>query len=140
MAYDDQNLFAKMLRGEIPCQKIHEDDHTFAFLDIMPRSDGHTLVIPKVQAAGFDDIGRDDLCILMSTVQSLAPVIVRVMKADGFILQQFNGEAAGQTVFHLHIHIVPRYAGARLKPHGAEMEDQDVLAANADKIRAALSA
>ncbi len=138
MNYDDDNIFARMLRGEIPCEKIFEDEHSFAFLDIMPRAPGHTLVIPRAKASGFLDIGADDLCRLMVCVQKLAPVIVKALDADGFMLQQFNGAGAGQTVFHLHIHIVPRYAGRPLRPHGEQMEDTDVLAGVGAKIRAAL--
>lgn len=136
MSYDDDNIFAKILRGEIPSHKVYEDDEAFAFLDVMPRSPGHTLVIPKVKSTGLTDISTDDLGRLMACVQKLAPLVVEGMGAQGFMLQQFNGAAAGQTVFHLHIHIVPRWEGERLKPHGTEMEDQDVLAANAEKIRA----
>ncbi len=138
--YDDNNIFAKILRGEIPSYKIFEDDRTFAFLDVMPRSHGHTLVIPKARATGFTDITDQDLANLMRTVQTLAPLVVEGIGAEGFMLQQFNGLAAGQTVFHLHIHIVPRWADQSLRAHGQTMEDQDVLAANAEKIRAAVSA
>ncbi len=140
MAYDNDNIFAKILRGEVPCHKVFEDDRTFAFLDVMPRSHGHTLVIPKAQATGFTDIDDQDLAYLMKSVQSLAPLVVEGVGAEGFMLQQFNGLAAGQTVFHLHIHIVPRWADQALKAHGKEMEDQDVLAANAEKIRTVVSA
>ncbi len=136
MSYDDDNIFAKILRGEIPSHKVYEDDEAFAFLDVMPRSPGHTLVIPKVKATGLTDIPESDLGRLMACVQKLAPLVVEGIGAHGFMLQQFNGAAAGQTVFHLHIHIVPRWEGERLKPHGTEMEDQEVLAANAGKIRA----
>ena len=136
MSYDDDNIFARILRGEIPSHKVYEDDEAFAFLDVMPRSPGHTLVIPKVKSTGLTDIPADDLGRLMACVQKLAPLVAEGMGAQGFMLQQFNGAAAGQTVFHLHIHIVPRWEGERLKPHGTEMEDQDVLAANAEKIRA----
>ena len=138
MSYDDDNIFARILRGEIPSHKIYEDDEAYAFLDVMPRSPGHTLVIPKIRATGLTDIPADGLGRLMACVQKLAPLVAEVMGARGFMLQQFNGAAAGQTVFHLHIHIVPRRDGERLKPHGSEMEDQEVLAANAEKIRAAI--
>lgn len=138
-AYDDNNIFARILRGEIPCFKIYEDDRTLAFLDIMPRAKGHTLVIPKVRATGLIDIGYDDLAYLMSVVQKLAPKLVTALGADGFLIEQFNGAAAGQTVFHLHIHIIPRREGETLKPHGTAMEDKDVLAAIAEKVRPALT-
>jgi len=137
--YDDENIFARILRGEIPSFKVYEDDRTFAFLDIMPRSKGHTLVIPKVRATGLTDIGYDDLANLMSVVQTLAPKITDALGADGFMIQQFNGAGAGQTVFHLHVHIIPRWAGENLKPHGTTMEDKDVLGANATVIAAALA-
>jgi len=138
-AYDDDNIFAKILRGEIPCFKVYEDDRTFAFLDIMPRSKGHMLVIPKAKATGLTDIGHDDLANLMGVVQKLAPKLVDALGADGFMIQQFNGEGAGQTVFHLHIHIIPRWAGEPLKPHGTTMEDKDALAATAETVKAAFA-
>jgi len=138
-AYDDDNIFAKILRGEIPCFKVYEDERSFAFLDIMPRAPGHTLVIPKVRATDLTDIATDDLGALMGTVQALAPKIRDALGADGFMIQQFNGAGAGQTVFHLHIHIIPRRAGESLKPHGTTMEDKDVLAKMAETLTAALS-
>lgn len=138
-AYDDNNIFARILRDEIPCFNVYEDDRTLAFLDIMPRAKGHMLVIPKVRATGLIDIGYDDLAYLMSVVQKLAPKLVTALGADGFLIEQFNGAAAGQTVFHLHIHIIPRREGETLKPHGTAMEDKDVLAAIAEKVRPALT-
>jgi histidine triad (HIT) family protein len=140
MAYDDSNIFAKILRGEIPSHKIYEDDRTLAFLDVMPRTPGHVLVIPKVEATGLLDIPPDDLNHLMATVRKLAPLVVEAMGADGFLVQQFNGAAAGQTVFHIHIHLIPRTDGRPMKPHGTTMEDQAVLTANAEKIRAVVEA
>ncbi len=140
MAYDDNNIFAKILRGEIPSHKIYEDDRTLAFLDVMPRTPGHILVIPKVRSTGLLDISPDNLGHLMTAVQKLAPLVVEAMGADGFLIQQFNGEAAGQTVFHIHIHVIPRKDGEPMKPHGTTMEDQAVLAANAEKIRAVVKA
>ena len=138
-AYDDDNIFAKILRGEIPSFKVYEDDRSFAFLDIMPRSRGHTLVIPKVKATDLTDIGHDDLANLMSVVQTLAPKITDALGADGFMIQQFNGAGAGQTVFHLHIHIIPRWEGESLKPHGTTMADKDELAETAKIVAAALA-
>jgi histidine triad (HIT) family protein len=138
-AYDDDNIFAKILRGEIPAFKVYEDDRTFAFLDIMPRSKGHMLVIPKAKATGLTDIGHDDLANLMSVVQKLAPRVTDALGADGFMLQQFNGAGAGQTVFHLHIHIIPRWEGESLKPHGTTMADKDELAETAKVVAAALA-
>lgn len=140
MAYDDNNIFARILRGEIPCHKIYEDDRTLAFLDVMPRTPGHVLVIPKVKATGLADISVEDLGHLMAAVQKLAPLVVEAMGADGFLVQQFNGEAAGQSVFHIHVHVVPRTAGEQMKPHGTTMEDQAVLAANAARIKAVVEA
>jgi histidine triad (HIT) family protein len=140
MAYDDNNIFAKILRGEIPSHKIYEDDRTLAFLDVMPRTPGHVLLIPKVEATDLLDIPPDDLNHLMATVRKLAPLVVEAMGADGFLVQQFNGAAAGQTVFHIHIHLIPRTDGQSMKPHGTTMEDQAVLAANAAKIRAVVEA
>jgi histidine triad (HIT) family protein len=140
MAYDDSNVFAKMLRGEIPCQKLYEDGDTLAFLDIMPRSEGHALVITKAKARDLFDVSPEALAKLMAVVQELAPKIKDAVGADGVLIQQFNGPAAGQTVFHLHVHIVPRKEGEPLKPHAGKMEDQAKLAATAEKIRKKLKA
>jgi histidine triad (HIT) family protein len=135
MAYDQNNIFAKVLRGEIPCHKIYEDEDTLVFLDIMPRTEGHALVITKEKACDLFDIKPEALAKLMAVVQKLAPKIKEAVGADGVLIQQFNGAAAGQTVFHLHIHIVPRNEGEALKPHAGKMEDQAKLAATAEKIR-----
>jgi histidine triad (HIT) family protein len=135
MAYDESNVFAKILRGEIPCHKLYEDDDTLAFLDIMPRSEGHTLVITKEKARDLFDARPETLAKLMAVVKKLAPQIRDAVGAEGVLIQQFNGAAAGQTVFHLHIHIVPRKEGEPLKPHAGVMEDQAKLAATAQKIR-----
>jgi histidine triad (HIT) family protein len=139
MAYDENNVFAKVLRGEIPCHKIYEDEDTLAFLDIMPRSEGHALVITKEKARDLFDVSPKALAKLMAVVQKLAPKIKDAMGAGGVLIQQFNGEAAGQTVFHLHVHIIPRKEGVALKPHAGRVEDQAKLAAIAEKIRKALS-
>jgi len=138
MAYDPDNIFAKILRGEIPCHKIHEDENTLAFLDIMPRSEGHALVITKEKARDLFDIKPEALARLMAVVQKLAPKIQEAMGAEGVLIQQFNGAAAGQTVFHLHVHIIPRKEGTELKPHAGIMADQAQLAATAEKIRTKL--
>ena len=111
MAYDESNVFAKVLRGEIPCHRIYEDEDTLAFLDIMPRSEGHALVITKEKARDLSDISPQALAKLMAVVQKLAPKIKEAVGADGVLIQQFNGAAAGQTVFHLHVHIIPRKEG-----------------------------
>jgi histidine triad (HIT) family protein len=140
MAYDENNVFAKVLRGEIPCHKIYEDGETLAFLDIMPRTEGHALVITKEKARDLFDVSPKALAKLMAVVQKLAPQIKDAMGADGVLIQQFNGAAAGQTVFHLHMHIIPRKEGEALKPHAGKMEDQAKLAATAEKIRKKLTA
>jgi histidine triad (HIT) family protein len=139
MAYDPDNIFAKILRGEIPCHKIYEDKDTLAFLDIMPRTEGHALVITKEKARDLFDIKPEALGRLMAVVQTLAPKIKEAVGADGVLIQQFNGSAAGQTVFHLHVHIVPIKQGVPLKPHAGQMEDQAKLAVTADEIRKKLA-
>jgi histidine triad (HIT) family protein len=135
MAYDENNIFAKILSGEIPCHKIYEDEDTVAFLDIMPRTEGHTLVLTKEKVRDLFDIKPIALAKLMAAVQKLAPKIKEAVGADGVLIQQFNGSAAGQTVFHLHVHIVPIKQGVPVKPHAGQMEDQAKLAATAQKIR-----
>ena len=140
MAYDPSNVFAKVLRGELPCHKLYEDADTLAFLDIMPRTDGHALVITKSQARDLFDVSPQALAALMRTVQKLAPVIRDATSADGVLIQQFNGAAAGQTVFHLHFHILPIKEGRALKPHAGQMADQAELSATAEKIRKRLGA
>jgi histidine triad (HIT) family protein len=135
MTYDRNNVFAKVLRGELASHKIYEDEDTLAFLDIMPRSDGHALVITKEEARDLFDVSPKALAKLMAVVQKLAPVIKDAMGADGVLIAQFNGAAAGQTVFHLHVHIIPRKEGTELKPHADKMADQAALAATAEKIR-----
>ncbi len=138
--YDPDNIFAKMLKGEIPCHKIYEDEDTLAFLDIMPRTEGHALVITKEPAADLFAVSPEGLAKLMAVVQKLAPRIKQAVGADGVLIQQFNGAAAGQTVFHLHVHIVPIKDGVPVKPHAGAMADPADLAATAEKIRMALSA
>ena len=138
MAYDPNNIFAKVLRGEIPSHKIYEDEDTLAFLDIMPRSEGHALVITKTKARDLFDVDPASLAKLVAVVQKLSPKIKDAVGADGVLIQQFNGAAAGQTVFHLHFHIVPVKEGVPLKPHTGQMADQAELAATAEKIRKAL--
>jgi histidine triad (HIT) family protein len=135
MAYDPNNIFAKILRGEIPCHKLYEDEDTLAFLDVMPRTEGHALVITKEKARDLFDIKPEALAKLMSVVQNLAPKIKQAVGADGVLIQQFNGAAAGQTVFHLHVHIVPIKEGVAMKPHAGQMEDRGKLAATAETIR-----
>ena len=136
--YDDSNVFAKILRGELPAERLYEDEHTLAIMDIMPRGTGHCLVIPKAAARNIYDIETDSLARVMETTQKLARATTRAFSADGVTIQQFNESAGGQVVFHLHVHIIPRFEGVPLKPHTGTMEDADVLKANAEKIRAAL--
>ena len=135
MSYDPNNVFAKVLRNELPSHKIYEDEDTLAFLDIMPRSEGHALVITKERATNLFDVSPEALAKLMAVVQKLAPEIKEAVGADGVLIAQYNGAAAGQTVFHLHVHIIPRKVGMELKPHAGKMADQAVLAATAEKIR-----
>lgn len=139
MAYDRNNIFAKILRGEIPCHKVYEDEHTLAFMDVMPQSDGHTLVIPKHEAENLFQLPAAQLQTLITTTQRIAVAAQKAFAADGLMLIQFNGEAAGQTVFHIHFHIVPRYAGKPLREHGRSMADKDVLARQAELLRQALN-
>jgi histidine triad (HIT) family protein len=136
--YDSDNPFAKILRGELPAHKLYEDDATFAFMDIMPRGDGHCLVIPKKPARNLLDVEPDSLAAVMRTVQKVSRAAVKAFDADGLTVQQFNEPAGGQIVFHLHFHILPRFEGVKLRPHTGEMADQKVLAEQAEKIRAAL--
>lgn len=140
MAYDEQNVFAKILRGEMPSHRLFEDEETLAFLDVMPRVAGHTLVIPKAKAVNIFDVDDAVLAATMRTVRRLAPAVRDAFGAAGLLIQQFNEKAAGQMVFHLHVHILPRFEGVPLAPHSGKMEAQDVLAANAEKIRARLGA
>lgn len=136
-AYDPDNVFAKILRGELPAHKIYEDDDTFAFMDIMPRGPGHCLVIPKKPARNILDVESGSLCAVVKTAQKLARAVKSAFNADGVTVQQFNEQAGGQVVFHLHVHVIPRFDGVALKPPGT-MEDNQVLADNAEKMRAAL--
>ncbi|MEO3999775.1 HIT family protein [Mesorhizobium sp. CAU 1732] len=137
-AYDPDNVFAKILRGALPAEKLYEDDATFAFMDIMPRGDGHCLVIPKAPSRNILDVEADSLAAVAATTQKLARAVVKAFDADGVTVQQFNEPAGGQVVFHLHVHIIPRFDGVNLKPHTGEMADPAVLATHAEKIRAAL--
>src|SRR3954449_10065814 len=137
-AYDDQNVFAKILRGEIPCFEVFRDDRSFAFLDIMPRSPGHTLVIPKAPARGILDIQADDLAEVVRTSKRIALAAVKAFGADGIIIQQFSEPASGQVVLHLHMHVMPVTAGVELLPAQTRSEDKNVLEAHAAKMIAAL--
>lgn len=136
-AYDPNNIFAKILRGDIPAHKIYEDEVALAIMDIMPRTEGHLLVLPKAPARGLFDIERHALAALIMRVQHVALAAKSALRADGLTLQQFNESAGGQVVFHLHFHVLPRWNGVALRPPGT-MADDDTLKAYAEKIRAAL--
>ena len=137
-SYDQDNVFAKILRGELPAHKVFEDDKAFAFLDIMPRAPGHSLVIPKSPARTILDIAPDDLAYVMKVAQRIARAAVVVFAADGLTIQQFNEPAGGQVVFHLHVHVIPRKTGVALKPPASFKEDPAVLSDQALKLAAAL--
>lgn len=139
-AYDPSNIFAKILRGELPAHRIYEDDTALAFLDIMPRAPGHALVIPKQPARNLLDVAPEDLAHVMRLAQKIAQAQMKVFNADGITLQQFNETAGGQVVFHLHVHVVPRFEGVAMKPPASEMEKPEVLADHAARLRAALEA
>ncbi len=138
-AYDPDNIFAKILRGELPCHKVYEDDKALAFLDIMPRAPGHALVLPKAPARNILDAAPDDLAHVIKVAQMIARVSVRVFGADGVTIQQFNESAGGQVVFHLHVHVIPRKAGVALKPPASVKEAPDVLTEQARRLTAALT-
>ncbi len=137
-SYDANNIFAKILRGELPAHKVFEDDKVLSFLDIMPRAPGHTLVIPKSPARTIFDIAPDDLAHLIKATQRIARVAMTVFAADGLTIQQFNEPASGQVVFHLHVHIIPCKAGVPLKPPASFKEDPAVLSDQALRLAAAL--
>jgi histidine triad (HIT) family protein len=138
-AYDSNNIFAKILRGEIPCFKVYEDDRALAFLDVMPRAPGHTLIIPKAPARNILDVAPDDLAHVMQIAQRIAKVSVQVFGADGVTIHQFNESAGGQAVFHLHVHVIPRKKGVGLKAPASVREAPEVLKEQAGKLAAALA-
>jgi histidine triad (HIT) family protein len=137
-SYDPSNLFAKILRGELPCHRVYEDDRALAFLDIMPRAPGHTLVLPKAPARNLLDVDPADLAHVMQVAQKLARAAVKVFNADGVTIQQFNESAGGQVVFHLHVHVIPRKEGVPLKPPASVKEEASVLSDQALRLSAAL--
>jgi histidine triad (HIT) family protein len=137
-AYDPNNIFAKILRGELPAHKVYENDKVFAFLDIMPRAPGHTLVIPKASARNILDITPEALADLAKATQTIARAAMKVFAADGLTIQQFNEAAGGQVVFHLHVHVIPRKIGVALKPPASSKEDPAVLSDQARKLADAL--
>ena len=136
--YDTDNIFARILRGELPSHRVYEDDDTLVIMDAMPQADGHALVIPKAPARNLLDAEPMTLGGLIAVVQRIARASRAAFGADGITISQFNEAAGGQSVFHLHVHVIPRHDGVALKPHSGAMEDDDVLAANAARLRAAL--
>ena len=137
-SYDNNNIFAKILRGELPCYKVYEDEKCLAFLDIMPRAPGHMLVLPKAPARNLLDAAPEDLAAVAQAAQKVAKAAMQVFGADGVTVQQFNEGAGGQVVFHLHVHVIPRKVGIAMKPPASEKEKPDVLADHALKLAAAL--
>ena len=138
MTYDPGNIFARILRGEVPAHKVFEDTHTLAFMDVMPQAEGHTLVIPKWAAENLFDLPQESLVATILTTQRVARAVKKAFDAPGIMIAQLNGRDAGQSVFHTHFHIVPRYDGIDLRFHAREMADAQVLAGHAARIRAAL--
>jgi histidine triad (HIT) family protein len=138
MAYDRNNVFARILRGEIPSHHVCEDELTLAFMDVMPQADGHTLVIPKVEAESILDVPVEALTAVVLTTQRVARAVKKAFDAPGILIAQLNGRAAGQSVFHVHFHVVPRREGLDLRLHARDMADPKLLAEHAARIRAAL--
>jgi histidine triad (HIT) family protein len=138
MSYDDNNIFAKILRGEIPSHKVYEDADVLVFMDVMPQAPGHTLIVPKAPSRNLLDADPQVLAKMAPVVQRMAQAVKAAFEADGVTVVQFNEPASGQTVFHLHFHVIPRHEGIALMPHSREMEKPEVLAAHAAKIRKAL--
>lgn len=136
--YDETNIFAKILRGEMPSHKVYENDDFIAFMDVMPQAPGHTLVVPKAPSRNLLDADTDTLQKLLPFTQRIARAVKKAFQADGVTVMQFNEPAGGQTVFHLHVHVIPRHDGVPLQRHEGGMEKSEVLMANAEKIRTAL--
>lgn len=136
--YDPNNIFAKIIRGELPCHKVYEDERSLVFLDIMPRAPGHALVIPKSPARNLLDVDPDDLAHVARIAQRVARAGMQAFNADGVTVQQFNENAGGQVVFHLHVHVIPRQEGVAMKPPASEKEKPEVLADQAKKLAAAM--
>jgi histidine triad (HIT) family protein len=137
-AYDPNNPFAKILRGEFPCFKVFEDAHTLAFLDIMPRAPGHTLVIPKAAARNILDISPDDFSHVARTAHRIAQAAMKAFAADGITVMQFSEPASGQEVYHLHMHVIPRKNGVPLLAAASQRADAEVLKAHSATLIAAL--
>lgn len=138
-AYDPNNIFAKIIRGELPCHKVYEDERVMVFLDIMPRAPGHALVIPKSAARNILDVDPDDLAHVARIAQKVARAGMQVFSADGVTVQQFNENAGGQVVFHLHVHVIPRQEGIAMKPPASEKEKPEILADQAKKLSDAMA-
>ncbi len=136
--YDDNNIFAKILRSEIPSTRVYETDDVVAFMDVMPQGTGHTLVVPKAPSRNLLDAKPETLANVIQVVQKIAQAVKTAFNADGVTVMQFNEPASGQTVYHLHFHVISRFEGVALKAHTGQMEDAAVLSANAEKIRAAI--
>ena len=139
-SYDPDDIFAKILRGELPCYKVYEDDKALAFLDIMPRAPGNTLVLPKAPARNVLDIAPEDYAHVAKVAQQIAKAGMPVFGAQGVTIQQFNEPAGGQVVFHLHMHVIPRKEGVAMKPAASEKEKPEILNQQAEKLKAALAA
>jgi histidine triad (HIT) family protein len=136
-AYDPSNIFAKILRGEMSCHKVYEDDHTFVFMDIMPRADGHALVLPKAPSRNILDAKPEDLAHVINTVQRVARAAKTAFAADGVTVQQFSENAGGQVIFHTHFHVLPRFDGLHLRPPGIKCDDAK-LSEHAARLREAI--
>lgn len=139
MSYDTNNIFAKILRGEIPCHKVYEDADAIVFMDIMPQAPGHSLVVPKAPSRNLLDADPAVLARLIPIVQRVARAAKTAFAADGIRISQFNEAPAGQSVYHLHFHVIPMHEGQRLGHHGSRQEDPAVLAQNAEKLKAAIA-
>jgi histidine triad (HIT) family protein len=138
MAYDNGNIFAKILRGEIPCVKVYEDAETLAIMDVMPEAEGHVLVVPKEPAENILDLSPAGMTAMMATTQKIAKAVDKALSPDGILLKQYNRAPAGQSIFHVHFHVVPRWEGVGLAPHGKAMVDAHLLEPIAAKIRSEL--
>jgi histidine triad (HIT) family protein len=138
MSYDPNNVFARIVRGELPCHRVHEDEYTLAFMDLMPQSEGHTLIIPKHAGENILDTPPASVEAAIRVTQRIAQAVQAAFAPKGLIVTQFNGSAAGQTVFHLHFHVIPVYSPGELGLHARQMADSHLLADHADRIKAAL--
>lgn len=137
MTYDDQNIFARIIRGELPAIKVYEDDRVLAFMDIMPQAEGHTLVIPKSPAVTLLDLDPAEAAYTIQIVQNVAKAMEKAFDAKGIVLMQLSGASAGQTVPHVHFHLIPSSVH-ELGKHAMQMGDQDKIKALAEKIKSAL--